>query len=171
MHEGKMKKSIIGGCIVVLVVIGYVYARRTSTLFNLLLPPSDMFISLATKEADLTKTGIVQLPFQPKYPGSHELDLEVEKFDFGKPFKGKILLDIIVKNQKGEAIISKKINEPASSFLGTEKKGFVLQSFVVPDIISLGEKGTVEISVITPDSEFFGTYGNAKFAVNKGGDK
>jgi len=166
-----MKISIIFGCILVLVVVGYVYARRTSTLFNLLLPPSDMFISLATKEADLTKTGIVQLPFQPKYPGSHELDLEVDKLDFGKPFKGKILLEISVKNQKGEAIISKKISEPASSFLGTEKKGFVLQSFVVPDMIRLGEKGTVEISVTTPDRDFFSTYGSAKFAVNKGGDK
>ncbi len=166
-----MKKSIIGGCILVLVVVGYVCARRTSTLFNLLLPPSDMFISLATKEADLTKTGIVQLPFQPKYPGSHELDLEVEKLDFGKPFKGKILLDISVKNKKGEAIITKKITDPASSYQGTEKKGFVLLSFLVPDVIDFGEKGTVEISVITPDREFFSTYGSAKFAVNKGGDK
>lgn len=166
-----MKKTIIGGCILVLIVVGYIYARRTSTLFNLLLPPSDMFISLATKEADLTKTGVVQLPFQPKYPGSHELDLEVEKLDFGKPFKGKILLNIIVKNQKGKAIITKNISEPASSFQGTEKKRFVLQSFVVPDMIEFGEKGIVEISVITADSEFFGTYGNAKFAVNKGGDK
>lgn len=167
-----MKKPVVAGCILILLVVGFVCARRTSTLFNLLFPPSDMFVSLATKEADLTKPGLkIQLPFQPKYPGSHELDLEVEKLDFGKPFKGNILLDMSVKNKKGEVIITSKMTGPTSSFLGTERKGFVLQSFLVPDQIGLGEKGTVEITIITPDADFPRTYGNAKFAVNKGGDK
>lgn len=155
----------------VLIVISYIYARRTSTLFNLLLPPSDMFISLATKEADLTRTGIVQLPFQPKYPGSHELDLEVEKLDFGKPFKGNILLDVSVKNEKNESVINRRVAGPTSSFLGNERKGFVLESFVVPDQIGIGEKATVEVTILTADPDLMGTYGSAKFAVNKGGDK
>jgi hypothetical protein len=32
MHEGNMKKSIIGGCILVLVVVGYVYTAYQAFL-------------------------------------------------------------------------------------------------------------------------------------------
>ena len=165
------KKTIIGGCLIILIAVGFFSARRTSTLFNLLFPPSDMFISLASQDVDLTKTGKIRLLFQPKYPGAHSLDLEVEKLDFGKPFKGKILLDVSVKNKKNESVINRRVAGPTSSFLGNQRKGFVLESFMVPDQIGIGEKATVEVTILTADPDLMGTYGSAKLAVNKGGDK
>jgi hypothetical protein len=165
------KKTIIGGCLIILITVSFFYARRTSTLFNLLFPPSDLFTSLASQNIDLTKRGKVQLLFQPKYPGAHDLDLEVEKLNFGKPFKGKILLDVSVKNEKNESVLNRRIAGATSSFQGNQRQGFILESFMVPDQIGIGEKATVEVTILTADPDLKETYGSAKFVVNKGGDK
>lgn len=167
-----MKKIITVGCILIVLISGFIYARRTSPLFNLLFQPSDKYVPLAVKEVDLSKQGLkIQLPFKTKYPGSHQLDLEVERIDFGTPFKGHFLLDVCVKNKKNEPVISKKVAGPSSSFWGPQKKGFLLQSFVVPDQIGRGENGIVEVTITIPDANFANIYGSAKLAVNKGSDE
>lgn len=156
----------------VAIAVGFISARRTSPFFNFLFPPPDKFDPLASAEIDLSKMGTkVELPFKPKYPGNHQLDLEVDKLDLGAQFRGRFLLDLQIKNNKNETVITGKVAEPSSTFWGNHKRGFTLKSFVVPSQIGLGENAVAEITIIKPDADFEKRYGHAKLAVHKGSDE
>lgn len=171
-EEKTMKKPLLISCLVVAIIVGFISARRTSPFFNFLLPPSDKFVPLASAEIDLSRKGMkVELPFKPKYPGNHQLDLEVEKLDLGAQFRGRFLLDIQIRNKKNETVITGKVAEPSSAFWGNHNRGFTLQSFAVPGQIGLGETAVAEIRIITPDAEFAKIYGQTKLAVRKGADE
>jgi hypothetical protein len=172
MRKIEMKKILIVLCVIVVLILGFLYARRVSPIFNFLFPPSDKFVPLAAAKLDLAKQGLkVELPFRPKYPGGHRLDLEVQKYDPEIPFKGKFLLNVCIKDQNKHAVINRTVSGPVTSFWGNEKKGFTLLSFVVPGQIGLGENGAVEIIILTPDADFAKTYGDAKFVINKDSDE
>lgn len=166
-----MKKTLIILSLIAALIFGFLLARRTSPVFNFLFPPPDKFVPLATTEINLAKQGLkTELPFEPKYPGEHQVELEVQRYDLGAEFKGKFLLNVCIKNQRNRVVINRNVAGPISSFWGNEKKGFVLQSFNVPRQISLGENGTVEVTILTPDVDFKQTYGDAKLVVSKASD-
>lgn len=165
-----MKKFLVLGGILATVIAGSVFARRTSPLFNMIFPPQDIFQPLAKKEVDPTRVGKrVQLEFIPKYPGNHELDLEVEKLEEPGSLKGKLVLSVVMKNKRNEQVHGKV--RPYGGYWSSKSKGFPLLSFDVPRDIRIGEAGTVDITISTPDLEFGDRYGGAQLIVRKGSDE
>jgi hypothetical protein len=164
-----MKKLLIIGSVVGIIIAGSFFARRTLPLFNMLFPPQDLFQPLAKKEVDITRPGTkVQLEFTPKYPGNHELDLEVEKLEEGS-LNGKFVMSVVITNEKSEQMHGKI--KPYGSYWGADSKGFPLLSFNVPEDISIGKTGHVEVTIATPDVEFARYHGATHLVVRKGSDK
>jgi len=165
-----MKKLLATICVIGMLIASLFYARRTFPCFNFLFPPQDMFQALASSQVNLALVGnAVLLGFKPKYPGNHELDLEVDKLVLGEPLKGKLVLSVLIKNQKKEQVKAKV--RPYESFWSPQSKGFPLMAFDVPKDIKIGETGTVEVTISNPDPEFFKTYGAAHLVVRKGSDE
>jgi hypothetical protein len=165
-----VKKAAVVIFVIALLVAGFFYARRTSPFFNFVFPPQDMFQPLARKQVDMALAATkLQLEFKPEYPGNHELVLEVEKLDPGVQLKGKLVLAVLLKNNRGERINTK--GRRYGSFWSATSKGFPLKSFDAPSDIGIGETGTVEVTISSPDPEFSKTYGTAHLVVQKGSDE
>jgi hypothetical protein len=165
-----MRKIIIVAAVFGILLVVFTLARRNSPIFNFIFPPHDKFQPLAVKEVDLTRQGnTVTLQFQPKYPGNHGLDLEVENLDPGAQIKGSLTLSVIIKNNKNEQIAAKPAS--FSNFWSEKHKGFSLFTFSVPEAVKIGEIGTVIVTVTTPDIRFTEKYGSAHLVVTKGSDE
>lgn len=165
-----MKKAVLISSLIAVVVTAFFYARRTSPFFNLLFPPHDLFQPLTSSDVNVARVGDhVSLTFKPKYPGNHDLDLEVEKLDPGVVPKDLPGFSVMIKNSKGQPVKGRV--QPYGSFWSERFKGFPLVSFSVPEDIKIGERSTIEVSVSKPDLAFTKTYGSARLVVSKGSDK
>ncbi len=140
-------------------------------MFNLFFPATDLYEPLAVSEIDFAKEGqSYQIDFDNKYPGLHMLAIRVSNPpQILEEYEGSFILRLLL-SKDGKNILSESIEGPGSPFW-SDRSGFVIKHYRVPEELPLGEPLKAEITVIRADQGFEAKYGTSEIVVKKLSDE
>ena len=180
--NGRATILILAVVLLILGLWGHSHLRYSSPLYNLFLPPDDLYIGSAHSPFDLSVEGLEKdLKFTAKYPGSYHLSIEVEsssgEFDglTKQVYVTDFQVQIQILGEKGilsERLISDfKLVEFGRGDAMVNKKGaLILEIYKVPIDFPINQPLTIKATVIKSSPDFRVKYSNQRIMISKGSD-
>ena len=169
-----IKKIYIAVLILIIAVIVFYWLRPHSKFLLTLLPPSNLYRTVARQPITLKEENTSQhLSLTHKYSGTYLVGAYIQKPPpFGSSIESNASLSFSVKNNE-RLLLKKKFTNWTSRFGGPEKKqsGVILGYYKVPDDIPVGVATQATFSVDTPDCSFEKKYGKLELFIRRKSDQ
>jgi hypothetical protein len=164
-------KQVISFCLVATgLVASVILLRGHSPLFNLLFPPSGMYVPMASAPLS-TQNRTYEFEVIHKYPGSYDLAIEAPSSPgLGSPYQMDFQATVSI-HLGDEKILEKNITEPSSMFWRNESGGIVLLSYSVPELLPRNDPARIALQTKGNVANFSSRYGTSTLVVRKGSDK
>ncbi len=165
----QIRNGILIIIIIIFVVVAHSHFRKTSTTYNYIFSPSDLYHHLSEANFDLSETGLSKsLEITHKYPGNHRVAILVEKpVGPGVPYNSDFIVKISISN--GNNILFERTVSDSNAWFhgGKENSGFTLINYIISNELLLGVPLSAKIKVIESSTEFTRKYGNQRIIINK----
>ena len=169
----QIRNGILVTIIIIFVFAAHSHFRKTSTTYNYIFSPSDLYRHLSTANFDLSETGLSKsLEITHKYPGNHRVAILVEKpVDPGVLYDSDFIVKISISN--GNDILFERTVSDSSAWFhgGNENSGFTLMNYKISNELLLGVPVSAKIKVIKRSTEFTSKYGKQHIVINKTSDE
>ncbi|MDH5573393.1 MAG: hypothetical protein OEY89_16640 [Gammaproteobacteria bacterium] len=165
----QIRNGVLLIIVIVFLVVAHFHLRKTSTTYNYIFSPSDLYHHLSNTNFDLSETGLSKtLEITHKYPGNHRVSIIVEKpVEPGILYDSKFIVKISISN--GENILFERTVSDSSAWFygGKDNSGFTLMDYKIQNELLLGAPLSAQITVIEGNSKFASQYGNQRIVINK----
>ena len=169
----QIRNGILVTIIIISVVVAHSHFRKTSTTYNYIFSPSDLYHHLSEASFDLSEKGLSKsLEMTHKYPGNHRIAILVEKpADPGVLYSSDFIVKISISNGN-DILFERTVSNSSAWFHGDNKNsGFTLMNYKISNELLLGVPLSAKIKVIENSTEFTRKYGNQRIIINKTSDE
>ncbi len=169
----QIRNSVLLIIVIIFVVVAHFHYRKTSTTYNYIFSPSDLYHHLSDSSFDLSETGLTKtLKITHKYPGNHRVAVFVDKpVEPGILYDSNFIVKISILNGK-EILFERTVSDSSAWFYGgKDNSGFALMEYKIPNELLLGVPLSAQIKVIKGNSEFASQYGKQRIIINKTPDE
>ncbi len=169
----QIRNGILVIIIIVFVIVAHSHFRKTSTTYNYIFSPSDLYHHLSEANFDLSETGLSKsLEIIHKYPGNHRIAILVEKpADPGVLYNSDFIVKVSISNDN-DILFERTVSDSSAWFHGgSENSGFTLMDYIISNEQLLGVPLSAKIKVIEGSTEFTKQYGNQRVIINKTSDE
>ena len=168
-----MKKWILIGVFIVILVPIHYYLRSNSVAYNFFFSPDDLYDNLASADIDLSTVGSsINLQYMHKYPGNHWVAVLVEKPDrtpasYNDDFE--VTLQVI---HEGNVLLNRSLSNSSFWFYGgAERSGFALINYKVPRDLPANIPLSAKLVIQKASSDFRSKYGDQRLIISKFSDE
>lgn len=163
--------TVIAVVLALFIAIGVPALRKTSPVFNGLVPPAGLYSPLSVSAMNLAEEGQrYQLRFENKYPGQHWFAIRVNSLAaLDAANVGDFALRLEVSTDE-RPIHSELIEGPFERYQSRDN-GFALYRYRVPEDLPIREPLTATLTIVQADEKFESAYGPAELVIKKLSDQ
>ena len=148
---------------------GFFWLRSTSTLFNLLIPPSGFYEPLASVPVDAAEPGYTLQVSHP-YPGSYAVELLTARH-LPNPLNEVGFEARVTISGPDNGADAARLESESSPFWGADGSGLILARYRVPDDVARSAPVAVSVNFEGDLSSFESSYGALSLEVAKLSDE
>lgn len=162
---------VIAVVLTLFIAVGVPALRKTSPVFNILVPPTDLYSPLSASPVSLADEGQRYLRrFENKYPGQYWIAIRVNSLaalDAVDVGDFVLRLDVSTDNRQ---VFSNRIEGPFERYERADS-GFAVYRYRVPEDLPIREPLTATLTIVRADEQFESAYGPSELVIKKLSDQ